>query len=487
MKVLQSRYFTKILSQNDSDNTYSWTAWMPRRDPIILFNKEKNVPLASLHFEAQSTFDQNDEMGNRGRSLITARPDKDLEEEGIQHFQGLINKDNQEFQLVITNLLEEGYINFNILKMDKGVDTANPGGLNEINELRPFESYAIKCDQSDNCSLILNSLTDNDGMKVTVKGDEKKAKESGNKEKGTYYFLSVVPQNNMKNTELFKETEWKSVDYFFTKSEIVNHNLNRRHFINITRPIGVNTIGPWTDSHIEPDIDYEVEELEEEESVNNSIGMFFGDSDSSDEFKQEILSDHATTQRTKSFMRRSVMEESATVQNNIKKKKSIKKLSTKEKSDMQKVVDLSMATQVGKGKKVEVNSVQTNIEYKYEYNSAPCKLGLSISSNLEISEYKVDEETRKEVKELLVKMIEGKYEEFITNDTLYATDTCIISMDENDKPDTVFYACGHLCVNHKSIEGQRLDKCPLCRKRITSKLLIKEENNKKTLQQVIRN
>jgi len=83
------------------------------------------------------------------------------------------------FNNCICNILLS--FNFNIFKKDIKTDRVNPGGLNEINELRPFESYAVQCDQENNGVLILNSIKEtvidkNTGEKkeiiITVKDDE---------------------------------------------------------------------------------------------------------------------------------------------------------------------------------------------------------------------------------------------------------------------------------------------------------------------------
>ena len=98
--------------------------------------------------------------------------------------------------------------NFNILKQDSTVNEVNPGGVNEVNELRSFESVAIKCDQTNNKSMILNVLTkasptdSTKKEKVTVEEDES----TGNKPTGSYFFLSVVPQiDRPELVERFKE------------------------------------------------------------------------------------------------------------------------------------------------------------------------------------------------------------------------------------------------------------------------------------------
>ena len=73
---------------------------------MVLFSKVDGSPLASLHFRCQ------DSNYNKGRCIITKRP----ESSNFKcDFQGIVNKDEQEFELVITILCNEGNINFNIM------------------------------------------------------------------------------------------------------------------------------------------------------------------------------------------------------------------------------------------------------------------------------------------------------------------------------------------------------------------------------------
>ena len=51
---------------------------------------------------------------------------------------------------------------------------------------------------------------------------------------------------------------------------------------------------------------------------------------------------------------------------------------------------------------------------------------------------------------------------------VYTSEECCVCMD--DKPDVVFYQCGHQCCHQAC--GVTLTKCPLCRSFIRSKLSV---------------
>lgn len=217
---LNIQYFEKVHVETKNDIKYE--SYRPRDKPMVLFSLKDGSPLASLTLRCQTTSTQVDSKGTRGKALITARPDNSTEE--LQKFQGLIDRDGQEFEFVITNLSSSGYINFNILKSDEKVTSVNPEGLNEINELRPNESYAVKCSQENNLSLILSSIVDKEtGSSITIKQDEDHSKQTGEKTKGTYYFLSIVPQaSNKELCDRFDKTIWRCVDLLARETKVIN-------------------------------------------------------------------------------------------------------------------------------------------------------------------------------------------------------------------------------------------------------------------------
>lgn len=216
---LDKTYFTTVCEEQHGNMKYIIVKPNESTYPMILFSQVDGSPLAALTLQCQRNRYQNETIGNRGNALITKRPHNSAFK---CDFQGIIDRDSQEFELVITNLNSNGMINFNILKTDAQVKIINPRGVNEINELRPYESYAVKCDQSDNGVLILNSIKKETSTskeeKLTV-GEAEEKKESV--PKGTYFFLSVVPQLGKPELERrFESTKWGCVDIFCLKKQM---------------------------------------------------------------------------------------------------------------------------------------------------------------------------------------------------------------------------------------------------------------------------
>ena len=132
---LDLTYFNLLETQTQDNLCYEGYK-VANGNALILFSKLDNLPIASLQFLSQNT------NKIRGKTVIFERNSED----DLQRFQGLMNRDNQDFELVISNLNDNAdeWINFNILRTDEKVLEVNPGGLNEINELKPNQSYAIQ-------------------------------------------------------------------------------------------------------------------------------------------------------------------------------------------------------------------------------------------------------------------------------------------------------------------------------------------------------
>ena len=149
-RTISSTYFQKLCSDTDNHlETYA-----PIGDPLILFSEVDGTALASIHLRPSSRYRAKTDMN--ARMLIASYSERNDGE--IQRYQGLCNMENQEFELVITNLSPKGNINFNLMKTNDAVTETNPCGINEINELREYESYAVQCDQMNNFPLILQKF-----------------------------------------------------------------------------------------------------------------------------------------------------------------------------------------------------------------------------------------------------------------------------------------------------------------------------------------
>ena len=486
--MLNLKYFKKLYSEGE------YIGYQPIGSPIILFSEIDGTPLAALHFNPSAGVGA--KVDDVIQSIICDRPS--MSDSNIQYFQGLINTNEQEFEFVISNLSDKGNINFNIMKTDDKVVSVNPLGLNEINELRPNESYAVRCDQQNNLALILNTIKDKVTKKtISLKEDEEKAKETKQKAKGTYFYLSIVPQLGKEYLcKRYEKTVWKTVDCFVVKREkpkfvpysssaqtntrfgssrnVVPMNTrfgssrnaaqtntrfgssrnvapmntlfgSSRNASHNTLSPSMNTIfdiSPWSRADPESSNDFfngQVSQMEHEEYPEEGEEDGDGGYDLFGDVEDDI-------------------EEAEIVKSSIAVK-------VKEKMKEKFVMESSIA-EISGGSKVVVNSVASGIEYDYNRMARKCVVGLSVNENLEF--INVDTEFVDEIKEQIAQFNLGKYDEFLKS-KIYEAEECVICLE--DGVDTVLYQCAHKCGHYACIE--KVNKCPVCRGHIKAKIRIK--------------
>jgi len=183
---------------------------------MVMYSQRTGAPLAALALAAS------DEMMDC-QSMITRRapPPKATE----AYFQGMLNIEGSFFEFSISNLSNEGAINFNILRVSG--DAPNPGssyyGINEVNELGPNKSYTVKADQQNKRRMCLRGKkrpSQDANSSSRLEPVSVKEAESGSPfQEGLYFYLSVVPEASCSAlVELFSEgTVWKVADEFVRK------------------------------------------------------------------------------------------------------------------------------------------------------------------------------------------------------------------------------------------------------------------------------
>ena len=463
-----------------------------------------------------------------------------------------------EIELVITNLNPNGFVNFNILKTDEKVSEVNPGGLNEINELHPFESYAVKCDQSSKLSLILRSLKSEDGKTITLKTDEEKAVNTKTKPSGVYYYLSVVPQ--MDNEELckkFEKTKWDCVDTIVIKQkESASSGINqfigfpqqqthrqlpsyqqpfispfqqpfsyqqqpfsyqRQPFIPQHQPFshsqfpqpfhnpqiiggghdlhpgGINSQQPLDSGHYGINGEYSNIRPTQHSTIRNRDRTYFNSDTYGSHFVDASFNNHIMNRNLThqsnipSFNQATVnqhdnidMEEDIEDftgfglledtpnfhRQTVSVSRSVNKGLVKETD-----IDSSKVATIAGGRHIEEHGIETSIEYNYDRNSCSCVIGLSINENIEFIDYNNQEELLDEIKNTISKLIDGKNDDLINQlDKIYIEKECCICMD--DKPDLIFYQCGHQCCHYDCAQDLPNNRCPLCRNNIKARIKI---------------
>jgi len=181
---------------------------------MVMHSRRTGAPLAAVTLAAS------DEMNCQ--SMITKRPAPPPEASDA-YFQGMLNTEGSSFDFTISNLSNEGSINFNILHSPCRVsDASNPRpsyGINEVNELGPNESYTPKANQQNKRRMCLRGKTrpsrdiHSSSRLEPVSVQEA---ESGSSQEGLYFCLRVVPEASCSVlAERFSEgTVWKVAEGF---------------------------------------------------------------------------------------------------------------------------------------------------------------------------------------------------------------------------------------------------------------------------------
>lgn len=131
-------------------------------------------------------------------------------------FQFMIDKPNEVFTFVITNLTKKGKLNVNICSGNKLI--------NKINVIKPERSYEVPCDARTGKEMMFFGKTKQVINETTGKTEEKKVSvDEDEKEEGSKHIeftVSVTPTNsNQDLLDLFSSTYWKSSPFIVLRSE----------------------------------------------------------------------------------------------------------------------------------------------------------------------------------------------------------------------------------------------------------------------------
>jgi hypothetical protein len=391
-----------------------------------------------------------------------------------QQFQGMIDRDGQEFELVITNLAQTGMINFNLMRCVDPVREVNPRGLNEINELRPNESYAIQCDQNaDNKPLKLCSIKNESGKAVlSVEQDLKAAEKDLSKAQGTNLFLSVVPQcgntSDMKKLcDQFAKTIWRCVPSgLMVISRLVRPKEAESSFsceaessfsFEANRGVSMDARSAGSSAFQSRDNSKGIKRRRKSKGSMDTENYASKDGELEAATKDVIEDEEEDKAYDGGASTKQVLEIG------------MKKMSAVPAGrDVFDTIMDSRASRIQYGERhIDVNSSQTGNEYDYDRAARPCVLGLSVSLELcfAIKQSLDDADLRTEAMALISTYAQSKYADFLAG-KLHLVDECVICLSEG--PDVVFFSCGHCCTHRQC--AKTLLKCPLCRGLVVARL-----------------
>lgn len=416
-KKIEKYFLTNQIKSNQMDDTElfrnicsdgkkgtRYDAFSTIDNPMILFSKIDGRALASVHLRCQSNHT------NNGRCIITKRVDNN----NHIHFQGLINKNNQEFELVVTNLTDLGDMMINVNKK-------NNQQLNQVNVIKPLQSYAIKCDKTNNGALVLNIIKDKTtGENKTIMEDEKLGKSFA---KGVYYDIIVTPSNSHQMVNLFAETFWACSDVFVTK--------RKQKYWYDGIGTGIQCISLSEVRNRISDFNNNYYEIQNHNTSNKKY-----DSDSDDYGMDDDCFGECDS----------------------------------ESQDMDDVVKNSFASKVDKGRYIKVKSKQSTTIFSHYLKTKPRRLGLSVSDRL-VFRKKPNNDKLAELGRNLIQNISRKNNPgsllFDKLNKVYDSNECVVCLENSTN--CIFYQCGHKCCHYNCAKD--LDQCPLCRGYISAYLV----------------
>lgn len=522
-KALDYRFFKQVHQEtyeDPSDSTHNLvqTAYVPLYGkPMCLFSEHDGTPLAVLNLEYQDRSRYTDQH----TSFVTELPaDTQGQAQATgplrQRFQGVVTLDDQKVQFVLTNCTDN-YINFNLMKCDEKVTETNPGGLNQVNELRPYESYAVQCDQTlgNRVLKLTTHKTLNDSSKLTeftetTLGDEVKA--STGSKVGSYLYLSVATRNddNAENCERFKKTFWKPVDYLVVTSREYNYYAKTNAI-----PSGTNLrVGgnngeessrlESTNNHMIEAYDAMVSEISNIERVIERGEHLDKMVDRCEQLQpanaHQFVKQSYTVQKSLvqeggfSKLSRAFASAASSVKNALTSRSDLVNYDSSSQEECDDAISdddnfpvigfvsqglqptgsvakgtsnimQSKVANIGVGDEVlTVSTYETDIEYNYDSVSNLCVLGLSVMCDFKLVNQMSDAEIVAEVKELVNKYKTKLFGDLISQTKVYESEECCVCCCE--KPDVMFYRCGHACVD--AVCAKELKRCPLCRMNVSA-------------------
>lgn len=503
MAMLNCSYFDKLFY----DENYESVRVKGR--PMVLFSKQDKTPLVALQLKTLDTEKQNKKIGNRAKAAIVKRWNKSPLN---CNFQGIFNGDEQEFGFVVTNLTSE-QIRFEIHKADPNDPerTTDLERLNNVNCIKPWQSYTIQTDMKDSCSLIFSTIKDKTGKSsTTVKQDETENKESP---KGTYYFITVNPEKGKENEKLFKETSWECVDGFIMKKYVppnidddndcimetaISRSVDKRLAKGIggvspTYPPSSPSYSPTSPANEKYSDDEECLVLNPKTSGHHPMeaamvihpAAFSAAAANPAAFSASEKCAKTTKERcAKSKERRFDAPESQAKRQKISKCVQPSEEESTEKMDQgfledsvsidtpllpptEKIVEMSYVGKVNSGRLIQESTSRSFTSFNTDIASEKCKIGLSVFKELTIDSNKSHRAElirlgELEIKQLVEKKSVDESIDLFGKMKLFKENECHIC--EKEAPNLVLFQCGHCCLHKECFDKSqsKLVKCPWC-------------------------
>jgi hypothetical protein len=439
--MLSDKFYKHISSKTVVDTSHmSYTVYESLySNPLILFSEFESTPLFAIELQ------YNDKsMYVNQLSLFTDISDQSLD--NSSKHQAVVTKDDSEIEFVVTNFTDH-HLHFNLMQNDKPI--------NHVNILKPLETTTIRSNQINDKVLKFKTQTDNTetgtGNKITLKN-----KLENKNMQDTDITLIINPVTNDLLKKLFEHTVWKSVNQFVLKS-IISFKLNNYEHKHVPRcPRYV--VSPWSQVSFDR---FPVESYANA-NANTQLDTYYGEiqqyDESENESENESYFNDDFDQDSEDKMAMSFNDYTGTIKSiGVNTISSVHRNMTHD-IDIHNLMKSHVGSIVQGTETYKPSTQNVILDISYDV-SASTRFGFVLLDGNYIVKKNCD--SVEDANLLISDSMNSKYIPLIKN--VYQSEDCVVCLENNTN--ILFYSCGHSCVCDKCSPG--LDKCPLCRSRIT--------------------
>lgn len=356
---------------------------------------------------------------------------KNVSKERKLKYAMLIPENKQLFNPFITNLNTLGYIDYNLMREDEHAEETDPGptkGYNQVNELKPLDSYLIPADQANNRQMIIQEVKKDEKSISMKKAEEIELKKE--KQSGLEIFLTIVPQKNISRlVELFTSTMCEVTNMVVIKRQRNNPRMQMR---------GVS------DDYLDAAAGaYCISEM----------------SDSNDDSR--IHEQKAPIYRAKGCMRSASKRQCAAISRGVMAPINI---------DHDDMMLNAHVAEMSYGESVDVNSGVTGITYDFSKSTIDCSVLCTVYPKLKYNFVDINDKLLKtHAQDVAKQLMNDDWKLIVEKVEKFSGEECCVCLE--NKPDTILYPCSHT-IDMECAKKLNPSKCPICRQLSTAMIKI---------------
>jgi len=495
---LDSSLFEYVTHRTEHGEVF--VAYRVRGHPMILHSLVDGLPLASLHLRPAPS--RNGTAGNDVRALVSRRPGK-----GEGEFLGILSADNQDFEVVMTNLTTDTVMMFDIGGVARKLEDAfwektdasfwsgqhrNDRRLNRSNIVWPMtpnvcsENNFYFQDHGEHRRLVLrakapigggSTSSTNNGRTKDDPGSPGNISDPSAVEEGFPVF--VYPKHGSRTADKFTRTAWSCPETILVVGtpSLLDGDFREGHNIQMERPRPAPA-GQQPPKHIADEVAASFGVPTSRLCEVCKIDLTFLESLPRDMQVEAMHSALQSADLSALEDEPPAVPKSTSSSNNLPLEPSTMSGSSLLPDGEEDLGLGAKAAEVAAGRRLLREGAHSLLIERFEFErvSAHAVVTLGVRDGLQLcdpAEATAKAEAEEALATQLARLIQTRAAE-LTEDmqasAVYSTPECVICMESFPEPDTVLYQCGHRCVHMRCIESARLRRCPLCRSPIVALL-----------------